>query len=180
MLNGAAGFVAWAGVSLVVLADGRRGLALGVAVAAAGLAVFAWQAAGPPAAAAILGGGLIAAAGRLRSGAPGWEIMPAGSTPRIVLCVATALVSLWLAVVITTGPGGALRFSAFVSLILTPARILWSDVQAVDLTAAVLLALAVGVASASGSSSPDTWAFVAAGAVAAALAWLPARWLHAA
>jgi hypothetical protein len=178
VLEGAAGFVAWAGASLVVLADGRRGMALGIGVAAAGLGAVAWQAGGV-AAAAILVGGLLAAAGLLRAGGSGWEIMPAGSTPRIVLCIAAALVSLWFALVITTGPGGALRFSAIVCMILAAARILWSDDRAIGLTAAVLLALAVGVASASGSSSPDPWPFLAAGAVAAAIGWLPGRWLHA-
>ena len=176
MLEGAAGIVAWAGASLVVLGDGRRGLAVGMALAAGGLGGVAWLTAGWPAAAAIFAGGLLAAAGRLRDGAPGWQIMPAGSTPRIILSVAAALLCLWLALVVTTGPGAALRFAALVCMVLAPARILWSDDQPVGLTAAGVLAIAVGVASASGSSAPDLRVFLVAGAVAAAIAWLPVRW----
>lgn len=175
MLGGAAGFVAWAGVSLVVLGDGRRGLALGIALAATGLGVVAWQTAGPLQATAIFAGGLFAAAGSLRAGAPGWRVLPAGSTPRMVLCIAVALLSLWVALVITTGPGGALRFAAFVCLVLSLARVLWSDDAPVQVTAAGVLALAIGVASASGPSSPEPWNYLAAGAVAAAIAWLPVR-----
>lgn len=179
MLEGAAGFVVWAGASLVVLADGRRGLGLGIALTAAGLGGVAWQTAGPLAAGAIVVGGVVAGAGRLRAGLPGWHVMPPDSTPRIVLCIATGLVSLWLALVITTGPGAALRFGAFVCLVLAPARILWSDDQPIDLTAGGVLALAVGVASASGSSSIQPWAFLAAAAAAAAISWLPAKGRHA-
>ncbi len=47
MIEVAAGFVAWLGASMVVLADGRRGLALGVAIATLGLAVLVLQDAGP-------------------------------------------------------------------------------------------------------------------------------------
>lgn len=178
MLPGAAGFVAWAGVSLVVLGDGRRGLALGIALAAAGLGVLAWQTAGPAQATAIVAGGLVAAAGSLRAGAPGWRIMPAGSTPRMVLCVAAAFVSLWVALVITSGPGGALRFATFACLGLALARVLWSDDPPVLIAAAGVLALAAGVASAIGSAAPEPWTYVGAGFVAAAIAWLPVRWLR--
>jgi hypothetical protein len=175
LIQASGGLVAWLGATLVVLADGRRGLALGIAVAAAGLGALAWQDAGPPAAAAVVLGGLVAAAGRLRTGAPGWAIMPAGSTPRIVLCIAVALVALWLALVITAGPGAGLRFAAVVCLVLAPARILWSDDAAVDLTAAGVLALAVGVASSVASNAPQVWPYLAAGAVAAGAGWLPPR-----
>lgn len=176
MLEGAAGVVAWAGASLVVLGDGRRGLAAGIALAAAGLGAVAWLTAGPLAAAGIVAGGLVAAVGRWRSGAPGWQMMPAGSTPRIILCVAVAFLCLWIALVVTTGPGSGLRFSASVCMVLAAARILWSERRPVGLSGAAVLALAVGVASASGSSLPDPWPFLAAGLVAAVMAWLPGRW----
>jgi hypothetical protein len=175
----AAGFVTWLGASLVVLGDGRRGLALGVAVATAGLAALAWQASGPVPAAALAAGGGLAAAGRLRTGAPGWRIMPAGSTPRIVLCVAAALVALWVALAVTTGPGAGLRFAALACLVLAPARILWSDDPPIELAAAAVLALAVGSASALGSSAPDAWPLVAAAGVAAGIGWMPRSERHA-
>lgn len=175
MVEASAGFVAWLGASLVVLADGRRGLALGIALAAAGLGALAWLDAGPPAAAAVAAGGLVAAGGRLRAGEPGWAIMPAGSTPRTVLCVATALVALWLALVITTGSGAGLRFAAVVCLVLAAARILWSDEGVVELTAVGVLALAVGVASAADSRDVTVWPYLAGGVVAAGTGWIPQR-----
>jgi hypothetical protein len=175
LLEASAGFVAWLGASLVVLADARRGLALGIALAAAGLSTLAWMAAGPPAAAAVAAGGLVAAGGRLRAGEPGWAIMPAGSTPRTVLCVATALVALWLALVITTGSGAGLRFAAVVCLVLAAARILWSDDGVVELTAVGVLALVVGVASAVGSRDVTVWPYLAGGVVAAGTGWIPQR-----
>jgi hypothetical protein len=173
LLAAIAGLVAWAGASLVVLADGRRGLALGMVFASAGLAALAFMSAGGLAAAAIATGGAIAAAGRLRSGVPGWQVMPPGSTPRVVLCAATGLVALWIAFTITTGPGAGLRFTALAALALATARILWSADPAAQLTAVGVLALAAGLASAVGAANPDLWPFAAAGLVAAAAAWLP-------
>ena len=175
MIEVGAGIVAWAGASLVVLGDGRRGLALGVAVAGLGLGALAWMHAGPVAAAAIAAGGVIAAAGRLLSGQPGWHVMPAGSTPRLVLCVAVGLVGLWFGFAVTTGPGGGTRFAALTVLVLAPARILWSEDRAALLTATGVLALAMGVAAAAGAETTDIWAYVAAALLAAAVAWLPPR-----
>lgn len=175
MIEVGAGIVAWAGASLVVLGDGRRGLALGVAVAGLGLGALAWMHAGPVAAAAIAAGGVIAAAGRLLSGQPGWHVMPAGSTPRLVLCVAVGLVGLWFGFAVTTGPGGGARFAALTLLVLAPARILWSEDRAALLTATGVLALAMGVAAAVGAVTTDIWAYVAAALLAAAVAWLPPR-----
>src|SRR5207237_8346483 len=86
VVAGVAAFAAWLGASLVVLGDGRRALAFGVFLAAAGMTVIAWQSAGPVAAAAIATGGALAAVRRFGSGPAGWRIMPPGSTPRLVLC----------------------------------------------------------------------------------------------
>jgi len=170
-----AGIVAWAGASLVVLGDGRRGLALGVAIAGLGLGALAWLDGGPAAAAAVVAGGMVAAAARLLNGESGWHVMPAGSTPRLVLCVAVALVGLWFGFAVTTGPGGGIRFAALTLLVLAPARILWSEDPAALLTATGVLALAMGVAAAAGAVTADIWAYVAAGLLAAAVAWLPPR-----
>ncbi|HET7419651.1 MAG TPA: hypothetical protein VFL27_04670 [Candidatus Dormibacteraeota bacterium] len=175
MLEASAGFIAWLGASLVVVADGRRGLALGVATSALGMAGIAWQAAGPAAALALAAGGALAAAGRLRSGAPGWRIAPPGSTPRIVLCIGAALVASWVGLVVTSGGGAGLRFAAVVALVLAPARILWSDDPDVQLSAVAVLALGAGAASAMGPSTAQPWSYVAAGLVAAAAGWLPVR-----
>lgn len=175
MIEVGGAIVVWLGSSLVVLGDGRRGLALGVAVAASGLAMLAWQTAGPAPAAALAVGGVLAAVGRLRSGAAGWQVMPAGSTPRIVLCIAVALLTLWVALAITSGPGAGLRFAVIVSMGLAAARVLWSDEPPVELAAAAVLALAVGAASAVGSGSPDVWPFVAGAIVSAGVGWIPLK-----
>lgn len=173
MVEASAGFVAWLGASIVVLGDGRRALAAGIAIAAAGLSGLAWADAGPWGAAAVALGGLAAATGRLRAGEPGWAVMPAGSTPRIVLCVATALVALWVALVVTTGPGAGLRFAAIACLVLAASRILWSEDWAAELSAAGVLALAVAVAPSIAEGAPQIWPYLAGGVVAAGAGWVP-------
>lgn len=126
MIAVAAAFLAWLGASLVVLSDGRRGLALGLAALTIGLAVLAWPAAMAVGAVAITAGGLIAAGQCLRSGPATWEIMPAGSTARLILCIASGLVALWVAAAVTTGTGAPLRFAVLVVLVLMGARMLMS------------------------------------------------------
>ena len=171
MLEGLGALVAWLGASLIVLADGRRGLALGVALAAAGLAVVTGLSDGPVPAALLVLGGAIAAAGRLTRAGGGWAVMPPGSTPRLILCVASALVALWIALGITGGDSPALRFAVLVVIGLAGARVLASGDPQVQLTAAATLALAVGAAS--GLGGADLWPYVAAAAVAAGAGWLP-------
>src|SRR5207249_2138584 len=89
-VEAASGFVAWLGVSLVVLSDGRRGLALGMALGALGLAGVSLPAAEPIGAIALVAGGAVAAARRFTAGPAGWAVMPAGSTPRLVARVPRA------------------------------------------------------------------------------------------
>ena len=178
MIAGIAAFGAWLGASIVVLADGRLGLALGMGISAAALAVTAWQSANIYDAAAIFAGGILAAALRLRSGQPGWNFMPPGSTPRLVLCLAGGLLALWVASTVTQGPGTALRFSVMTAIVLPAARILQTDDVATTTTAAGSLLLAVAVASALGGApggiAPGGIApFVAAALAAAGAAWWP-------
>jgi hypothetical protein len=180
LIEAAAAFVAWVGASLIVLADGRRGLALGIALAAAGIALLALQGPGPIAAGAIIVGGAAAAARRLWSGPPGWVVMPAGSTPRLVLCVAVALVALWIALAVTTGPGAALRFTVVSAAGLGAARILWSDDTTVLLSAAAVLALVVAAGAGLGATSPGAWPYVSGALVAAAVVWVMPRTTRAA
>jgi hypothetical protein len=171
LIEGIASFVAWLGASLIVLADGRRGLALGIALAAAGLAAVTWLGAGPvPAGILALGGG-IAAARRLASGPRRWAVMPPGSTPRLILCVASALVALWIALGIASGDGAALRFAALVVIVLAGARVLSSTDPHVEMTAGAVLALAIGAAA--GLAGGDLWPYAAAALVAAGACWLP-------
>jgi hypothetical protein len=171
----AAAIAAWLGASLVVLSDGRRGLAAGVALATAGLAALAWLSAGPGAAALIAAGGAAAAVRRTRVGPPGWGIMPAGSTPRLVMCVAGGLLGLWVGAVVMPGDGAAARFAVMMAMALAGARALWSDDQPVLLSAVAVVALAIAVASSLAPASPGVWPAAAGAVVAAASAFTPAR-----
>ncbi len=170
----AAAILAWLGASLVVLADGRRGLALGLGLLTAGLAVLAWPSQALPGALAVAAGGFIASWQCWRSGPATWGIMPAGSTARLVLCVGSGLLALWLAASVTNGPGAPLRFAVLVVLGLMAARILGGREAAVLLASvsgfALVLAVAPGLAAASQSFVPA----IAGGLVAAGVMFLPA------
>lgn len=172
---GVAAFAAWLGVSIIVVADGRLGLALGLAIATVGLAAIAWQPAGPLASAALLIGGGVAAAQRLRAGPDGWNVMPSGSTPRLVMCIASGLVALWIAASLTTGGEAPLRFAVLVAVGLAGARVLGTDDVAAATTASAALVMALGVAAAVNDLHPTLWPYAAAAAVAAGAAWFPRR-----
>ena len=146
-------------------------LALGTALATAGLAAVTWLGAGPAAAAVLALGGGIAAVRRSVSGPEGWALMPPGSTPRLILCVASALLALWIAIGITSGESAALRFAALVVIGLAGARVLSSTDPHVQLTAGAVLALAIGAAA--GLSGANLWPYVASAALAAGVCWLP-------
>jgi hypothetical protein len=180
VVAGVAAFVAWLGASMVVLGDGRRAMALGLLLATAGMTVIAWQSAGAAAAVAIAAGGAVAAARRVRSGPDGWRIMPPGSTPRLVMCIASGLVVLWIAAAVTTGPGASLRFTVMLVAGLSGARVLGSEDESVLLTATGLLALAVALAAALSDGSAGPWPYLAAALIAGGLGWLPSRTTRAA
>jgi hypothetical protein len=172
LIEGIAAFVAWLGASIVVLADGRRGLALGLALAAAGLSMLVWQEAGPVAAGLLAAGGAVAAGRRLVAGAAGWGMMPPGSTPRIILSVAAALLAMWIALGITGGESPALRFSVLAVVALAGGRVLTSEGADVHLTAVAMIALAVAAAAGLDSSGPAVWPYLAAALIAASVGWL--------
>lgn len=175
MLEVASAFVAWLGVAVFVLADGRRGLAAGTLLAALGLAVLSLPAAGAPAAIALVAGGAAAAARRFWAGPPGWAIMPAGSTPRLVLCVAGGLLALWVGLAVMTGEGAGLRFAVMSVIGLTGARALATEDTAAVQTAFALLAMGVAAGAAIGASAVDVWPYLGAAIVAAAVTWAPGR-----
>lgn len=175
MIAGVAAFATWLGVSLIVLADGRRGLALGLAIASVGLAVVVWQPAGPYASAAVVIGGAAAAVQRLRSGPAGWNVMPAGSTPRLVMCVASGLVALWIAASVMTGEGAALRFAVLAGVGLAGARVLGTDEVAAVTAAVAALVLALAAATPVSEAGLGPWPYAAAALVAAGAAWFPRK-----
>ena len=166
-----AALCAWLGASLIVLADGSRGLAAGVGFATVGLAVIAWQSTGFVPALAILVGGALLALQHQRSDDRTWGIMPAGSTPRLILCVATGLVALWVAASVTLGPGVAQRFAVLVVVGLTAGRILTSQQIQVVIAASAVLALAV--AEGAGLGAHSVWPYLAAGLIACAVTLVP-------
>ncbi|HKW69798.1 MAG TPA: hypothetical protein VJP81_04380 [Candidatus Dormibacteraeota bacterium] len=180
MIEAGAAFVAWVGASLVVLADGRRGLALGAALATAGLAAVVLDHGGAVEAGVLALGGAAAAGGRLLSGAAGWRIMPAGTTPRFVTCVAVALIAAWFALVVTTGGGAGLRFAAVAVLGLSGARVISSAEPDVLLTAVALLALAIAAAAGFSAVAQGLWPYLAAALIAAGVCWVPVRRANAA
>ena len=171
----AAGLVAWVGASLVVLSDGRRGLALGMAMATAGLAAIVWADVGPVPAVLVAIGGAAAAGRRLTSGPAGWNVMPGGSTPRFILCVAAGLLAAWVAFGVTGGHGPGLRFAAISVVGLSVARVLFTTAPETVLSGVSVLALAVATISEFEQGGAEPWPFLAAALIAAGASWIPIR-----
>ncbi|MGH3420940.1 MAG: hypothetical protein ACRDOD_15310 [Streptosporangiaceae bacterium] len=168
-----AGFAAWLGAAVIVLGDGRRALAVGVAVAAAGLAGVTWQEGGVVAAELVLASGVIAALQRSRAGPEGWLIMPPGSTPRLILCVAGGLVALWFAASVTTGPDGPSRFAVLGVLGLCGARVISSRAPSTMVSALATVALAIAVATQLHGGAQGVAPYVVAALIAAGVMFMP-------
>lgn len=173
MIEAAAGFLAWLGAALVVLADGRRGLSLGLALLTVGFAVLAWPTGMALATAAVAAGGLTGSWQCWRSGPATWGIMPPGSTPRLVLCVGSGLLGLWVAASVTAGAGAPLRFAVLVVLGLMGARVLASREISVVLTGTACFALALAAASGLAATSPGPVPDIVGGLVAAGVMVVP-------
>lgn len=171
----AAAFAAWLGAAVIVLADGRRGLALGLALTTVAFAALAWLGGEHLAAAAVLLGGGVAAAQRLRTGPDVWGVMPPGSTARVVLCIAGGLLALWVATSVMTGPGASLRFAILSVLGLMAARAVGEAENAALLTALAALALAAGMAASLADVSPGPAPFVAAALIALGVSFVKVR-----
>jgi hypothetical protein len=118
--------LAWLGAAVLVLSDARRGLAVGLLVAATGLAVVRLAEGDDVDAGLLLAGGLLAAAiGLRRNQQRGWGLLPAGSTPRIVLAVVIGGAALWLALGMLDSPGEPqARAAALIVMALGAGRLL--------------------------------------------------------
>lgn len=169
----AAAVAAWAGAAVIVLADGRRGLAAGIALVAAGFGVLAWTAGDWFAGTAMLAGGAACAIQLLRSGRQDWGLMPPGSTARLISAVVGGILSLWVAASVTTGHGVPLRFASLSVLVLMAARLMQGHKALPVLTAAAGLALALAGASALGRTSPGFAPYLLAAVIAAGASFLP-------
>jgi hypothetical protein len=117
--------LAWLGAALLVLSDERRGLALGLAILAVGLAV-ATAAAGQDrlADAALAVGGACAAALQFARGGRGWGLMPPGSTPRLIGSVVVLIVTVLVAGTGLQDAAGVSRLGALVVAIMATGRLL--------------------------------------------------------
>jgi hypothetical protein len=164
-----AAFGAWLGAALIVLSDGRRGQAIGLALIAVSFTALAWFDGERFAAVALLVGGAGAAALRLRTGRDAWGLMPSGSTPRLILSIGGGLLALWIATTVMTGPGEQLRFAAISVVGLMAARVLTDTETNGVLAALAALALAVGVAAGMADIGIGASPYIAAALVAIAV-----------
>jgi hypothetical protein len=168
----AAAFAAWLGAALIVLSEGRRGLALGLALVTVAFTVLALVGGERLAAVVLLLGGGVAAIQRLRTGRDVWGLMPPGSTASLVLSIAGGLLALWIATSVMTGPGAPLRFAALSVLGLMGARVLTVSEPATMLTALAALALSVAMAAGVAETGPGPSPYIAAALIAAVISVL--------
>jgi hypothetical protein len=159
---------------MIVLADGRRGLAAGIGLVALGFTAIAWAGGAWAGGAFLIIGAAVAVIALLRAGPQDWGIMPAGSTPRLILVVAGGIVALWMAASVTTGPGASLRFASLAVLGLMAARLLQSKAAVPALTGAAGLAMALAGASELGPTDPGFAPYLIAAAITAGALLLPA------
>jgi hypothetical protein len=161
-----AGLVAWLGAAIVVVSEGRRGFALGLALAGIGLAGVSLAAGHSPSAAALAAGGVLAAGLRLRDGDPGWGVMPPGSTPRVILSIVVLALAAFVSVSLVGGRMPWLELAALACAGLGGGRLFGAPRRAPALAAAALMALGIGATS-------DFAAAATGAAVAAALGAIP-------
>ena len=169
----AAAVAAWLGGSLVLLSDGRRGLALGIAILGAGLAGLAVDIGQFAEAVALLAGAAGAAALRLRDGRDDWGVMPPGSTPRLILAVVSGLVALYLATVVTEGGAIGFRFAVPAAITVLILRLLLGADRAAAAAAASGIALALGAGALLSPNGATEAACIAAAIVAIGLQAIP-------
>ena len=161
-----AAFAAWIGAALIVLSEGRRGLALGMALVTLGFAGLALAAGQVEGAVTLVAGGGVAVVQRLRSGKDAWGVMPPGSTARVVLAAGVGLLALWISTTVMSGPGASIRFAALSVLGLTAARVLTPSDPPAVMTALAALALSVAVAAGVAGTGPGPAVYVLAAIVA--------------
>lgn len=166
-LAAAGTLAAWFGAALLVLSHGRRAIAVGIAVIGVGIAANA-------ATHDLLAAALIATASFLaaalrngdRTAPAGWETLPPGSSPRIILVVVAGAAALWIGLGFLTGfADRGLLVAVLVVLTLAGARLMASDRRPVLLGSASAIALALG-----GAALLVPGAMAASAALAAAAA----------
>lgn len=137
--------LAWLGGALLVLADARRGMALGLAIVAAGLALGAVTAGQDRTAAAVLLAGGLTSAGLHLGRTPGeWGLLRQGSTPRLMGSLIALIATGLIAGSAVGEPIGAARFGGLVVAVLAGARAMTVGESWAALGAGSALALALG------------------------------------
>lgn len=167
-----AAFTVWSGAAMIVLGDGRRSLALGMALIGGGVAALAWVDGNWLGGSFLLIGGAASALLRLRAGRRGWGFMPPGSTPWLILVVVGGLLALWIGASVATGPGAPLRFAALVVIGMMGARALATTDSSVAISAVAALALCLGAASALSDVGPGVAPYLLAAIVAAGTSFI--------
>ena len=142
-LAGAGAGLAWLGAAILVLSDGTRGLAFGLALSGVGLAAAVATLSGS-ATAAIAAGAVLAALLRLRGGAGGWGLLPPGSTPRLILAMVIGAAALYLGVLVAGAGGPAAPVAALAAAGLATSRLLGCERRQDALACASLAALGLG------------------------------------
>lgn len=159
--------MAMAGAGLVMVSDGARGLALGQAAIALGLGL-SLAGDGRPASGLVLAAGGIASAGlRLRGGGAAWQVLPEGTSSRIVLWLVASGAALYLAGSVLTGPAAEVRTGGLAVVVLSGARLLGTSAPLPALASLAILALGLG---ALGSTQGDAILTAAAAAALAVIA----------
>ncbi|TMD00256.1 MAG: hypothetical protein E6I58_04485 [Chloroflexi bacterium] len=164
---------AWAGAAALVLADGRRGLAVGVALVTFGFTALAWADGAWLEGSFLLAGGALCTVELIRRGPPDWGLMPPGSTPRLILAAVAGILALWFAASVTTGPDAPLRFACVAVLGLAAGRVLQGHAAASVLSASAALAIALASASALALSDPGFAPYLIGGMIAGGALFLP-------
>lgn len=159
---------------MIVLGDGRRGLAVGIGLVAVGFSTLALSAGLWLGGGFLLAGGAVSVIELLRTGPQQWGLMPPGSTSRLILAVVGGILSLWVAASVTSGPGAPLRFASLAVLVLMAGRLLQAQHATPVLTAAAALAFALAGAADLGSGQPGFAPYLIAAAIAAGVSLLPA------
>jgi hypothetical protein len=168
-----AAFFAWAGAAAIVLADGRRGLSVGVALVTVGFTALAWAEAAWLEGSFLLAGGALCTVGLIRRGPQDWGLMPPGSPPRLILAAVAGILALWFAASVTTGPEAPLRFACVAVVGLSAGRVLQGHAAESVLSASAALAIALASASALAPSDPGFAPYLIAGVIAGGASFLP-------
>ena len=165
--------LSWLGASVLVLSDGRRGLALGLLLSAVGLAILLAETS-LGAAGLVAVGGLITALLRLRDGVRGWGLLPEGSTPRLILCLVAGGAAAYAGVLL--GPEGEpwLLTGALAAAALGVARLLGSEQRQASLACAALISLSLAALESAVGTAPATAGALLATLGACLLSLIPA------